>query len=85
MKYIVITTLLLGALSASAQNFTRQDSLRGSITPEREWWDLNYYDLNLKVQPDKEFIAGYNIIRYKVLEENDVIQIDLKEPLKELF
>ena len=22
---------------------TRQDSLRGSITPEREWWDLTYY------------------------------------------
>ena len=21
---------------------TRQDSLRGSITPEREWWDLTY-------------------------------------------
>ncbi|TAI49203.1 M1 family metallopeptidase [Flagellimonas allohymeniacidonis] len=73
---------LIATLSASAQNFTRQDTLRGSITPERAWWDLNYYNLNLKVQPDKQFIAGYNIIRYKVLEENDVIQIDLQEPLK---
>ncbi|QLG43970.1 M1 family metallopeptidase [Costertonia aggregata] len=64
------------------QQFTKQDTLRGSITPERAWWDLNYYNLNIKVQPDKKFLAGYNIIRYKVLEEHDVIQIDLQEPLK---
>ena len=82
MKHLLAIVLLLGPFFTSAQFFTRQDTLRGSITPEREWWDLNYYDLNLKVQPDKEFIAGYNIIRYKVLEENDVIQIDLQEPLK---
>lgn len=68
--------------NAFGQHFTRQDTLRGSITPERAWWDVNYYDLNIKVQPDKEFIAGYNIIRYKVLEESDVIQIDLQPPLK---
>ena len=30
---------------------TRQDSLRGSITPEREWWDLTYYHLDIKVNP----------------------------------
>ncbi|MEO0528281.1 MAG: M1 family peptidase, partial [Bacteroidota bacterium] len=73
--------LVLGPLAFS-QNFTKQDSLRGSITPEREWWDLNYYNLNIKVQPDKKFIAGYNIIRYEVLKEHDVIQIDLQEPLQ---
>ncbi|MEM9361779.1 MAG: M1 family metallopeptidase [Bacteroidota bacterium] len=73
---------LFPVLCANAQFFTRLDTLRGSITPERAWWDLNYYDLNVKVQPDKEFIAGYNIIRYKVLEESDVIQIDLQQPLK---
>ncbi len=80
------TLLILLALGLSfninGQNFTKQDTLRGSITPERAWWDLNYYNLNIKVQPDSEFIAGYNIIRYKVLEESDVIQIDLQKPLK---
>jgi len=30
---------------------TRQDTLRGSITPEREWWDLTYYHLDIKVEP----------------------------------
>ena len=29
--------------------FTRQDSLRGSITKERAWWDLKSYHLDVKV------------------------------------
>lgn len=62
--------------------FTRQDTLRGSITPEREWWDLKYYDLNIKVQPDEKYISGYNIIRYKVLKSHNIIQIDLQDPLE---
>ncbi|WP_299364386.1 M1 family metallopeptidase [Winogradskyella sp.] len=59
-----------------------QDTLRGSITPEREWWDLTYYDLNIKVQPDKKYIAGYNVVHYKVLKSHNIIQIDLQEPLE---
>ena len=54
----------------------------GSITPEREWWDLNYYNLNIKIQPDEKYISGYNIIRYKVLKSHNVIQIDLQDPLE---
>ena len=51
---------------------TRQDSLRGSITPEREWWDLTYYHLDIKVEPDKKYISGSNTIGYKVLKLNSV-------------
>ena len=49
---------------------TRQDSLRGSITPEREWWDLTYYHLDIKVKPDEKFIIGSNTVGYKVLKSN---------------
>jgi hypothetical protein len=31
--------------------YTRQDTLRGSITPERAWWDLTYYHLDIEVNP----------------------------------
>lgn len=83
MKYIVLmVALLIGVGTGLAQNFTRQDTLRGSITPERAWWDLNYYDLNVKVEPDKKFISGYNMVRYKVLEPAKILQIDLQEPMK---
>ncbi len=62
--------------------FTEQDSLRGSITPERAWWDLLFYDLQVTVDPDQKSIEGKNSIRYKVLEEKQVMQIDLQPPLK---
>ena len=61
---------------------TRQDTLRGSITPERSWWDLTYYHLDIKVEPDKKFISGSNTVGYKVLKSNKTMQIDLQEPMK---
>ncbi len=63
-------------------NFTRQDSLRGSITPERSWWDLTYYDLTVQVFPDKKFIKGKNTVQYRVLKSHNILQIDLQAPLK---
>ena len=62
--------------------FTQDDYLRGSITPEREWWDLTFYHLDIEVKPEDKFISGSNTIRYKVLEEKDIMQIDLQPPLK---
>ncbi len=63
------------------QKFTRQDSLRGSITPERAWWDLTYYHLDISVDPDKKLIKGKNTIHYKVLENHNLLQVDLQPPL----
>mgnify|MGYP003135062685 CR=1 FL=1 len=79
-KFILF--LALGTLSFSqAQTFTKQDTLRGSITPEREWWDLNYYHLDIAVDPDEKYISGSNTIRYKVLKSHQVLQVDLQPPL----
>ncbi|SMG25356.1 M1 family metallopeptidase [Arenibacter troitsensis] len=83
MKKITSTFLLsIGLLSfAQQQNYTEQDSLRGSITPERSWWDLNFYNLSVEVKPDEKYISGSNIIRYTVLEEQQRLQVDLQPPL----
>lgn len=69
-------------LLSKKNNFTKQDTLRGSITPERAWWDLSYYHLVLKVDPVNKYISGKNTIQYKVLENNSIMQIDLQAPLK---
>ena len=61
---------------------SRQDSLRGSITTEREWWDLTYYHLDIEVNPDKKYIQGSNTVGYKVLRSHQIMQIDLQEPMK---
>jgi len=60
---------------------SRQDTLRGSITPERAWWDLTYYHLDIKVEPNKKYISGSNTVGYKVIESNKVMQIDLQKPM----
>ncbi len=79
--HILILTLLL-SIGALSQTFTEQDTLRGSITPERAWWDLNYYHLDIAVNPDKKYISGKNTIIYTVLDEKQVLQLDLQPPLK---
>ncbi|EAR14503.1 M1 family metallopeptidase [Robiginitalea biformata] len=79
-----LTAGLSAQLGASGQpeTFTRQDSLRGSITPERAWWDLNYYSLDLRVNPEEKSLSGTNTIRYRVLEPATRMQIDLQQPLQ---
>ncbi len=76
------STLNAQALLTQKGNFTRQDTLRGSITPEREWWDLTYYHLDMKVEPENKFISGKNTVQYKVLKNHSVMQIDLQSPMK---
>lgn len=71
-----------GLLQKSNEVFTRQDSLRGSITKERAWWDVKYYHLNVKVNPADSTITGSNLIRYKVLDAYNCMQIDLQNPMR---
>ena len=74
--------LLNTYVQSRAQKYSAQDSLRGSITPERIWWDLVYYDLDVTVQPKVKSISGINTIHYKVLSPNNIMQIDLQPPMK---
>jgi aminopeptidase N len=67
---------------ALAQKFTHQDTLRGTVTPERSWWDLTYYHLSVKVNITTKSISGSNIIQYKVLKPHQTLQIELQESLK---
>ncbi len=81
-KKLVVLGLLF-ALSGTAQEATRQDSLRGSITPQRAWWDLIHYDLSVEVLPVSKSIIGSNVITYKVLENTiGEFQIDLQSPME---
>jgi aminopeptidase N len=85
-KKLLIVSFILVLTLASAysqeKKFTRADTLRGSITSERGWWDLNYYHLAIEVFPEKKYIIGTNTVRYKVINEHQSIQIDLQEPMQ---
>jgi len=88
LKYVGFIIVILSTFSVKAQllqdkeKFTHQDTLRGSITPERVWWDLTYYFLDVKVLPNKKYISGVNTIQYKVLKPYQIMQIDLQEPMQ---
>jgi len=82
VKKILFIFFLFSISTVFSQNFTRQDTLRGSITPQRAWWDLTYYHLDISVNPENQSIGGSNTINYRVLRPNDEIQIDLQDPLK---
>jgi aminopeptidase N len=81
--FIVVCALNLQAqgLLSEKNNFSRQDTLRGAITPERIWWDLTYYHLDITVDPDNKYISGKNAIKYTVLNVYQTMQIDLQTPL----
>ena len=83
---LIFYLLLLSSYSnlsySQDYNFTKQDTLRGSITPERSWWDLAYYHLNISVKPDEKKLIGSNTITYNVLKSSKKMQIDLQPPLK---
>lgn len=64
--------------------FTKTDSLRGSLTPERTWWDVQRYEVVVKPDFNTKTISGSSEIRYKVTKTNNgktKMQIDLQPPL----
>ncbi len=87
MRKILLTALLLASTAAAvaaqdAPRFTRADTLRGSVTPQRAWWDVTFYDLHVRVSPADSSVAGRNGITYRVLRPAQEMQIDLQEPLQ---
>ena len=81
-----IAVLVLWPLaSAPAQDtaaVTHADTLRGSITPERAWWDVTFYDLHVTVSPADSGIRGWNGIGYRVVAPAKEMQVDLMTPLE---
>ncbi|SFV27753.1 M1 family metallopeptidase [Thermoflavifilum thermophilum] len=79
----LVGLLVIGVGMAHAQQktFTHQDTLRGSNTPQRAWWDVVYYDLHVAFLIDQKEIKGYNAITYRVIGNSQDMQIDLMEPL----
>lgn len=61
--------------------FTHADTLRGTVTPQRAWWDVTFYDLHVTIYPSDSSISGYNGITYRVTKPAREMQIDLMTPL----
>src|SRR5688500_14547259 len=90
---VLAVVLLVGAAMAPAQTsrpatdragqeaLSRARVLRGEYGRYRANNDLLFYHLDVRVDPDEKFISGKNTIRFRMLEDDDRIQIDLARPL----
>ena len=60
-------------------DYSKADSLRGMLSPERTCFDVTYYDLMLDLNFEAKTIQGYNDVHYTVEEDFKHIQLDLFE------
>jgi aminopeptidase N len=84
---LIFSGLIWASCSGQSQRktqFTHADTLRGSVTPERAWWNVLHYDISVKPDFINKRISGFNIIEFeaKNYPEVAVMQIDLQEPMK---
>ena len=68
-------------ISQSQNRYSHEDSLKGKISKEREWWNVLHYDLWVIFNPQDSTIKGHNIISYQILSYYNKMQLDLMEPL----
>lgn len=80
MRKILIIILSVATLAANAQ-FTRQDTLRGTITPERAWWDVTHYNITVAPDFNTKTLKGNNIISFKAIAEGKIMQVDMQQPM----
>lgn len=74
-------SVALGQLTEQSKTYTRADSLRGSLNPERTWWDVLHYDISVRPEFAEKTITGSVSIRFRANDPGTVMQIDLQKPM----
>ena len=74
---LFITNGGYGQLLTSHGTFSRADSLRGQLTPLRTCYDIHYYHLDVRVDPDERYISGSNRFQFTATRDFSQLQIDL--------
>lgn len=89
MKLLLTIALLACAFTESQAQllkardlFNRADSLRGQLTPLRTCYDINYYHLDVRVDPDNRYISGSNLFRFTATTDFERLQFDLFDNLR---
>jgi len=85
---IIILSLIASSnqaqLMADKKAFTKADSLRGMLNENRDWWDVQHYELSIKPNITNKTIEGNVIISFKGIKlptTAATLQIDLQQPL----
>lgn len=80
-RYLWVALFLFSTLHSSLgqETFTRADTLRGALSPLRANYDVKYYHLSVKVDTATRSVEGFNTIKFSVVQELEILQIDLFE------
>src|SRR4028118_1015103 len=63
-------------------SFSSQDTLRGSLTAERSWWDVRFYGITVKPDFASKTIQGSVRMKFTILQDGKNMQIDLQHPME---
>ncbi|WES99205.1 M1 family metallopeptidase [Chryseobacterium arthrosphaerae] len=76
--------LVFGQFFEKDKVFTKQDTLKGSNTSYRDFWDVKKYDLSVEPDFKQKSIKGINTISFDIIKDvtNPTFQIDLQQPMK---
>jgi aminopeptidase N len=74
---IIISTAQAQLLSKPPKTFTRADSLRGTLSPLRSCYNINYYHLDIKVDISEQSIGGSNTFEFTAVSDFTKLQFDL--------
>ena len=69
-------------LTEQKKSYTRADTLRGALRPERTCYDVTYYKLYIRLDTAQKSLIGSNEIHFKAVEDFSKLQIDLFENMK---
>lgn len=84
-RFIIVLLFLSTVISeAQIKQITKEDSLLGSNTDYRSWWNVKHYALTVKPDFKTKSIAGNNVILYEVKSEAlpFIMQLDLQAPMR---
>ncbi|NML57466.1 M1 family metallopeptidase [Chryseobacterium cheonjiense] len=76
--------LVFGQFFEKGKTFTKQDTLKGSDTAFRNFWDVKKYDLSVEPDFAAKSIKGNNTISFEITKDvkNPTFQVDLQQPMK---
>lgn len=82
MKTSVLFLVMCGW--AGAQSFTKTDTLKGSNTSFRDFWDVKKYELSVEPDFRSRTVSGTNTISFEITKDvsNPVFQVDLQQPMQ---
>jgi len=79
---VFLACISFWASAQTAHKFSHSEYLHGQLSSFKTCFDVKQYEITVRVDPEKHFISGNNIISFKVLSNFKKMQLDLFAEIK---